>query len=416
MTISMKLRSLPNLRLFLLCAATWLLVACATPNRPAPPTGELAWEPGTAFVVDDLLIQARKLPQFTRVKALLDKVINAVDGSGVGRPVIVLDSVVDGISGQQTASTRALDARLLQHATSEFDQFDIVPVAVDQLQRAKFLATGTLTVVGRAGGFTSYRVHLSLTELSSGLVVAQSTVRIKAKGVDSTPSRFFRDSPSLTKDRVIEGQIRTAQTLTGAAADKVYLARLPVSALISDAARLYESGDYIEAIRYYEAAVARPDERQMRALVGIYLSNVQLGRHEAAASTFGRVVALGLATNNLAVKFLFRPGSTDFVADPKVSGPYAVWLTQLAQELVVARSCLVIVGHTSRTGSEALNDRLSLQRAAAIQKRLEDIAPETAGRFELLGMGFRENLIGSGTDDQQDALDRRVEFKVRACG
>lgn len=408
--------SLLCLRTTLLCVATWLLVACATPQRPAPPTTELAWEPGTAFVVDDLLIQARKLPQFARAKVLINKVITAVDGSASGKPVIVLDAVVDGISGQQTAATRVLDARLLQHATAGFDQFVIVPVAADQLQRAKFVATGTLTIINRAGGFTSYRIHLSLTELSTGLVVAQSTVRIKAKGVDATPTRFFRDSPSLTKDQVIEGQIRTAQTATGMAADKVYLERLPVSALISDAAKLYESGDYIEAIRYYEAAAARPDQRQMRALVGIYLSNVQLGRTDAAATTFGRVVALGLATNNLAVKFLFKPGTTDFVSDTRVSGPYAMWLKQLTQELIASKSCLVIVGHTSRTGSEALNDRLSLQRAASIQKRLEDIAPEASDKVQLLGMGFRENLIGSGTDDQQDALDRRVEFKVRPCG
>ncbi len=412
----MSISAVRHLRAIFLCAAVWLLVACATPDRPLPPISELAWEPGTAFVVDDLLIQARKLPQFAPPKVLLEKVLKAVKVSASSKPVIVLDSVVDGISGQQTASTRVLDARLLQHATAEFDQFAIVPVAADQLPRAKFLVTGTLTITGREGGFTRYRVNLSLTELSSGLVVAQSTVRIKAKGVDATPTRFFRDSPSLTKDRVIEGQIRTAQTATGSPADKVYLVRLPVSALISDAAKLYESGDYLEAIRYYEAAAAQPDQRQMRALVGIYLSNVQLGRTEAAAATFGRVVALGLATNNLSVKFLFRPGSTDFVTDVRVSGVYAMWLKQLAQELIASRSCLAIVGHTSRTGSESLNDRLSLQRAASIQKRLEDIAPETAEKFQLLGMGFRENLIGSGTDDQQDALDRRVEFKVRACG
>ncbi|HET9764060.1 MAG TPA: OmpA family protein, partial [Casimicrobiaceae bacterium] len=78
-------------------------------------------------------------------------------------------------------------------------------------------------------------------------------------------------------------------------------------------------------------------------------------------------------------------------------------------------SCLTIVGHTSKTGSEQFNDRLSLQRAVAIQHRIEALAPETAGRLQAVGMGFRENLVGSGTDDLRDALDRRVEFKVRAC-
>jgi hypothetical protein len=30
-------------------------------------------------------------------------------------------------------------------------------------------------------------------------------------------------------------------------------------------------------------------------------------------------------------------------------------------------------------------------------------------------VGWRENIIGTGTDDVTDALDRRVEFKIVAC-
>jgi len=31
------------------------------------------------------------------------------------------------------------------------------------------------------------------------------------------------------------------------------------------------------------------------------------------------------------------------------------------------------------------------------------------------GMGFRQNIVGSGTDNAVDALDRRVEFKIVPC-
>jgi hypothetical protein len=31
------------------------------------------------------------------------------------------------------------------------------------------------------------------------------------------------------------------------------------------------------------------------------------------------------------------------------------------------------------------------------------------------GKGFRENLVGSGSDDAVDALDRRVEFRIVPC-
>ena len=46
---------------------------------------------------------------------------------------------------------------------------------------------------------------------------------------------------------------------------------------------------------------------------------------------------------------------------------------------------------------------------------LEAATPALTGRLQPLGMGFRENLIGTGTDDLRDALDRRVEFRVRSC-
>lgn len=391
------------------CALVVFMGACATPERPAAPAGEVALEQGIAFAVDDLLVQARRLPQFQPGKALLGNI------TGAGKPVIVMDAVIDGVTGQQTTATRLLDTRLLERAKAGFDQFEVLPVSGDNLGKALFLIAGTLTTGSTSGGDTGYRINLSLTEIRNGVIVAQSAARVLAKGVDSTPTSFFRDSPSLTKDRVIEGQIRTAQGATGSEADQVYLARLPVAALVSEAAKFYEEGKHAEALRYYESAAERAEGRQMRVLVGIYLSNTQLGRTDAASAAFGRIVALGLATNNLSVKFLFRPGSTDFFPDPKVSGPYASWLKQLSTELSASKACLVIVGHTSRTGSEQFNERLSLQRAASIQKRIEVMAPDTTGRFQPVGMGFRENLIGSGTDDQQDSLDRRVEFKVRAC-
>jgi outer membrane protein OmpA-like peptidoglycan-associated protein len=74
-----------------------------------------------------------------------------------------------------------------------------------------------------------------------------------------------------------------------------------------------------------------------------------------------------------------------------------------------------IVGHTSRTGSERANDALSLQRAAYIKQRLDSASPGLDSKTKASGKGFRENIVGSGTDDVRDALDRRVEFKIAPC-
>ncbi|MCK7477211.1 MAG: hypothetical protein M0C28_06670 [Candidatus Moduliflexus flocculans] len=73
------------------------------------------------------------------------------------------------------------------------------------------------------------------------------------------------------------------------------------------------------------------------------------------------------------------------------------------------------MGHTSRTGPEPLNDRLSLLRAGTIKQKLEYDVPDLRTRTIANGVGSKENLIGSATDDARDALDRRVEFKVVDC-
>ena len=92
-----------------------------------------------------------------------------------------------------------------------------------------------------------------------------------------------------------------------------------------------------------------------------------------------------------------------------------MWLRQIAREGTAAKACMNIVGHTSRTGSEQVNDALSLQRAAYIRQRLAAEAPAFAARTQASGMGFRENIVGSGTDNGFDVLDRRVEFKIVPC-
>jgi outer membrane protein OmpA-like peptidoglycan-associated protein len=76
-----------------------------------------------------------------------------------------------------------------------------------------------------------------------------------------------------------------------------------------------------------------------------------------------------------------------------------------------------VVGHTSKTGTEAGNRSLSLRRAQSIRERLVREAPALGRgqRVRTEGRGWDELLVGSGTDDLRDALDRRVEFKVVNC-
>jgi outer membrane protein OmpA-like peptidoglycan-associated protein len=72
-------------------------------------------------------------------------------------------------------------------------------------------------------------------------------------------------------------------------------------------------------------------------------------------------------------------------------------------------------GHSSATGAETLNERLSQLRAEYVKKQLERQSPRLRGRTIASGAGSRQNLLGTGKDDISDALDLRVEFQVHSC-
>ena len=397
-----------------------LLTGCITTTaplqieRPAALSDNALLEQGIQFAVDDLLAQALKTPGFQPLpKNALDQMLSS--GKPVVKALLIIDNTVDGASGQQTASTHLVDERLLPLLTARLDKHEVAAINSDNVKTANYLVTGTLAQAQTGDSRNGFKINVSLTDLRSGFVIAQAVARIRPTGVDETPTKFFRDSPAISKDRAVEGQIKTAQTPVGNEADGLYLARLPVGALITEADKNYEGGRCEDALKFYEAAAARPEGQQLHVLNGVYLCQTQLGRQDAAEIAFGRIVSLGLATNNLSVKLLFRPSSTELIADPKINASYAMWLRQISKEIASAKVCMYVVGHTSKSGSEQVNDRLSLQRGAAIQRSLETIAPVIVGRLQPVGMGFRENIVGTGSDDLRDALDRRVEFKVRPC-
>jgi len=156
--------------------------------------------------------------------------------------------------------------------------------------------------------------------------------------------------------------------------------------------------------------------RQLRTYTGLYLTHLKLGHRADAARAFGQIVDQGLETKRLGVKFLFRPGSTAFWTDTQAgAAPYPMWLGEIAARAAQRQSCLEVVGHTSATGPEPVNERLSQLRAEYVKGQIERTSPTLVGRMIANGRGSRETLVGTGRDDASDALDRRVEFKVVGC-
>ncbi|MEY2785716.1 MAG: hypothetical protein RL277_1926 [Planctomycetota bacterium] len=70
-----------------------------------------------------------------------------------------------------------------------------------------------------------------------------------------------------------------------------------------------------------------------------------------------------------------------------------------------------VVGHTDNTGSDAINEPLSLRRADTVRLFLEDRGIKTS-RIETVGRGSREPLAANDTADNR-ARNRRVEIFLR---
>lgn len=372
------------------------------PAAPAPP----AAAPTPVPYPEALLRAANDL--FTKAKLAGDKV------------ELVIDPLIDGISGAQSTQTRSMQQTLIELVQKSHPRFVVQPFTSEALSREPVVLIGTFTAVNNdgnhAGPRDAFRICLTLADLKSKSIVSKGVARAKPDGVDVTPTPYYRDSPLWAKDPATEAYIKTCQgTKLGDAIDPAYAERLTAGALINDGILEYEAQRYREALAFYRMARRLPGGDQHRVRIGTYLASSKLGRKEDAVDAFGELVDEGLGTNQILVKLLFRPGSTQFIDNPQVTEPYPMWLSQIATRSRQKSACLEIIGHTSRTGMPQVNDRLSVLRAQFVMDLLQTGAPESKNRMIATGKGFRENLVGTGKDDASDALDRRVEFKVIGC-
>ena len=376
----------------------------AQPAAPAPPSPQ-AYEKAVLSAATALLGNAKLPPEGTPPRQ---------------RYAVVIDPLVDGMTGAQSVATQSMGARLTKLMREQYPQYEVQPFSAGNVAKSPFVLIGTFTGVNAqrqtSGQREAYRICLALADLRSGKLVSKGLAFALPDGVDPTPLSFFRDAPAWSEDPATLGYIKTCQgTKAGDPINPLYLDRIMAATRISEAIDAYNAGHYRDALELYNDALATPAGNQLRVHNGIYLANWKLGRQAQAQAAFAKIVDFGIEQHRLAVKFLFRPGSTAFLPDTKVSGPYPSWLKTIAMRTAESKACLEITGHTSPTGPEPLNERLSQLRAEVVRDSLVRDAPSLAKRTIASGMGSRQTMIGNGRDDASDALDRRVEFKVIGC-
>ena len=402
-------RVLPALLLLICCGLLSGTAQAQTAAPAAPPPAAAPPPPPTPVAFDAALLKAANdLFSKAKLEGAPDKV------------TLIIDPLIDGVTGAQSNATHLEEKRVIELVKSNYPRFQVARFSSDTVAKSPIVLIGTFTAINNAGvaggARDAYRICLALADLKTKTIISKGVARALPEGIDPTPAAFFADSPVFAKDVSTDSYIKSCQgSKVGDTIDQAYADRILVASLVNDGIEAYDAGRYRDALDVYQSALKTPGGDQLRVLNGIYLANYKLHRTKPAMEAFGKLVDYGLKSDRLAVKFLFKPGSTQFNTDAKVRAPYSAWLEKIAERTAANKGCLEIVGHTSATGLAPINDRLSGLRADYIKDRLEDEEHSLRERLIATGKGSREMIVGTGRDDASDALDRRVEFKVVKC-
>ncbi len=329
---------------------------------------------------------------------------------------VLLDPFVDANTGEGVKVSLQIDKLLRDYANTHFKQYTLHPLTSDKLSQAHYVMAGIIYLDEYHGNDKRYHVAASIFQADTGKIVAQSEAWIADQDLDYTPIPIYQDNPMyMLKDPLLKGLVETAKNPPGAYAQREYFDALRAQAVTVEATTAYEKKDYNKALNLFQKAIEQTHGQTMKAYSGLYQTYLKMNKLAEAEKVFATLFALGVRNNNISVRFLFSVNSIDFMENPDLRIQYAFWLRQIGKYFNNNKLCTQILGHSSLSGSEKYNEELSQKRAQRVQQLLQPHFSAITQRAVAVGKGFKDTIIGSGTDDLRDAVDRRVEFVIVEC-
>lgn len=159
-------------------------------------------------------------------------------------------------------------------------------------------------------------------------------------------------------------------------------------------------------------------ERRQRALVGAGIGGLAGGgigayqdRQEAELRRQTAGTGIDVSREGDVIKLNLPDGVTFDFNSAALKPQFYPALNNVAATLAEYNQTIVEVsGHTDSIGSDAVNQRLSEQRAASVSNYLISRGLQSA-RFETIGMGKNYPIADNGTEAGR-AKNRRVEIRV----
>jgi outer membrane protein OmpA-like peptidoglycan-associated protein len=322
-------------------------------------------------------------------KIVIDPFIEVESGYPVKANIIIKDLISKKI-GMQFAITGEMDP--------------------ENLEVSEYVLNGMVTLENKMGEQEkAYKVFSTVFEKDSGKVLASASVYINS--FDTTPMDIYKDSPVFLKGKNYQDHVASVRKNPDDMINQGYNDRLRSKAMLVKGDMLYEKHEFNKSLAYYNQVAGGQKEQELEVLNGQFTNLVKQEHLEEAELVYAKLLKTSITeTNEIANKIIFAPNSV-VPLESNIS-LYKIYIRQIANLVAAAPACRVqIIGHSSRSGSESYNDKLSQQRAEWIQNQMAVYAPKSRSKSETIGRGFRENIIGSGKDDITDAIDRRVEFK-----
>jgi tetratricopeptide (TPR) repeat protein len=398
------------------------LAACVTAPVATPAT---PFEQDVVAATEQLTNQWRaqqNLPQFlarlSPTSVVVGPFVNVVadtPAAGSQKPIFALPESIAAAKAKQIVAshldTTAPELKRIPADVAAEKPVDLMLSASLAPKEAQVPGLpGAKPTAAQAQGDVAQVLTLVLIDSKTREVLARSQGPVRTPAADTLPTTYSADSPVIFKQAATGTNAKAGTQLS---TDD--MAAVGTLGLINQAQDAYGTGQYQKALTIFQTAATQASNYTIRAYNGQYLSLLKLGREKEAREAFTHVISEGFKAQTLAVKLLFTPGQTTFLADPAVSGAYGFWLQEISVQAAAAPSCMEVSGHTSRTGEEGFNQRLSLARSQRVLDLMRANQPGLAPRLSATGKGWSENIVGSGTDDALDAIDRRVEFKIAPC-
>lgn len=383
---------------------TFLLACQSTGLVPVPPTSEtpVEFEQAIRTLANNLMATLANL-------------------STSESAMVVFNPVVDMDSGK-SAITVSVDIEKLffEETRKKFKKFKIDRITQGNLKKADYVVNSIIEYKFRPSQQSRkyYQIGSTILDWKSKIIVAKGNVWIEKEKLDFTPVGSDKANPMYVKGLMLKRLIDIVSSPVDTQVSGDSIEFIEIKALLAEAQTAAEHDHDEEALRLYQEVIQRSNDKIMGARGGEHAIYFKQEKFDKAEESFYKMVEIGVAEIGIIpIKFHFVSSSTNFY--PTMEKLSTLWLKQLSLYFKNnPEKCVEIVGHTSKSAppdKPDFNQKLSEARAKAIQDKMSKIFPEITKRSKAIGKGSSETLVGTEPDSDSNAIDRRVEFKVKWC-